>query len=240
MWKAKLEHNVIISTYNARISACEKSGRWQQALVLISEMWEAKMDPDVVSYSAGISACEKGGKWQWALALLGGMWLVQLEPDVQLQRRNQRVRERLAVAAGLVAAQGDVEGEDGAQHHPYNAGISACEKCEQWEHAIALLREMLEVKADPDVVSYSAGISACEKSEHWKLALALLSEMGGARVEANVISYSAGISACEKGAQWQRALGLLRNMWEVKLEANSATTLGSARARKESSGNRLC
>ncbi|CAK0875288.1 unnamed protein product [Prorocentrum cordatum] len=116
----------------------------------------------------------------------------------------------------------------------YNAGISACEKGEQWQRALALLSEMREAKLDPDVISYNVGISACEKGQQWQRALALLSEIAGisacekgeqwqralvllsemseAQLEPNVISYSAGISACEKGEQWQRALALLSEM----------------------------
>ncbi|CAK0809448.1 unnamed protein product [Prorocentrum cordatum] len=81
----------------------------------------------------------------------------------------------------------------------YSAGISACEKGEQWQRALALLSEMWEAKLEPNVISYSAGISACEKGEQWQRALALLSEMWEAKLEPDVISYSAGISACENG-----------------------------------------
>ncbi|CAK0817015.1 unnamed protein product [Prorocentrum cordatum] len=98
---------------------------------------------------------------------------------------------------------------------------------------------MREAKLEPDVISYNAGISACGKGEQWQRALALLSEMWEAKVEPNVISYSAGASACETGEQWQRALALLGEMWEAKLEPNSATTLGSARAGRASSGSGL-
>ncbi|CAK0831140.1 unnamed protein product, partial [Prorocentrum cordatum] len=102
----------------------------------------------------------------------------------------------------------------------YNAGISACEKGEQWHRALALLSEMREAKLELDVISYNAGISACEKGEQWQRALALLSEMREAKLEPNVISYNAGISACKKGEQWQRALALLSEMRETKLEPN--------------------
>ena len=45
-------------------------------------MWEAKLEPNVISYSTGISACEKGDQWQRALALLREMWEAKLVPDV--------------------------------------------------------------------------------------------------------------------------------------------------------------
>ena len=57
----------------------------------------------------------------------------------------------------------DVDGVHGPALVSYNAGISACEKGEQWLEALSLLREMEHAKVDPDVISYSAGISACEQ-----------------------------------------------------------------------------
>ncbi|CAK0865090.1 unnamed protein product [Prorocentrum cordatum] len=69
-------------SYSAGISACEKGVQWQRALVLISDMREAKLEADVVSYNAGISACEKGGQWQRALALLSEIWEAKLSPSI--------------------------------------------------------------------------------------------------------------------------------------------------------------
>ena len=75
-------HGSALVSYNAGISACEKSEQWQRALALLSEMWEAKLEPGVISHSAGISACEKGEQWQRALVLLREMWAAKLEPDI--------------------------------------------------------------------------------------------------------------------------------------------------------------
>ena len=75
-------HGPTSVSYSAGISACEKGGQWQQALLLLSEMWLAKLKPDVISYSGGISACEKGEQWQRAFALLSEMLEAKLEPDV--------------------------------------------------------------------------------------------------------------------------------------------------------------
>ena len=48
---------------SAAISACEKGGQWQVALVLFAAMPLAEILPDVISYNAAVSACEKGGQW---------------------------------------------------------------------------------------------------------------------------------------------------------------------------------
>ncbi|CAK0810435.1 unnamed protein product, partial [Prorocentrum cordatum] len=111
----------------------------------------AKLEPDVISYNAGISACGKGEQWQRALVLLSEMWEAMVETNVikWLQRWDQRVRDGRAVAAGAGAAEQDAGGEVGAQLS-YNAGISACEKGEQWQRALVLLGEMRGGKLEPD------------------------------------------------------------------------------------------
>ncbi|CAK0841632.1 unnamed protein product [Prorocentrum cordatum] len=186
----------------------------------------------------------------------------------------RRMQKKRSMATGFVGAQRTVGGKDGAQFS-YNVGISACEKCKQWQRAVALLSEMREAKLEPDVIylqrgdqrvreglavaagfgavqghaggnlgaqlSYNAVTSACEKGGQWQQALALLSGLLAVKLEPDVISYSAVISTCEKGEQWQRALSLFSEMSETKLEPDvSVTALGSARARRASSGSGLC
>ncbi|CAK0859317.1 unnamed protein product [Prorocentrum cordatum] len=85
MLEVGVEPNVV--SFSAGISACEKGEQWQRALVLLREMWEAKLEPDAISSS------------------------------IQLQCWDQRVREGRAVAAGFGAAQQDAGGESGAQRH---------------------------------------------------------------------------------------------------------------------------
>ena len=42
-------HGSTLVSYNAGISACEKGEQWQRALTLLSEMWEAELEPNVIS-----------------------------------------------------------------------------------------------------------------------------------------------------------------------------------------------
>ncbi|CAK0873514.1 unnamed protein product [Prorocentrum cordatum] len=66
--------------YIAGMLACKSCGQWQRDLSLLSEMREAKLEPNVIyTYSVGIRACLKGEQWQQALALLSE---AKLEPDV--------------------------------------------------------------------------------------------------------------------------------------------------------------
>ncbi|CAK0901118.1 unnamed protein product [Prorocentrum cordatum] len=104
----------------------------------------------------------------------------------------------------------------------YNAGISACGNGEQWQRALALLREIEEAKLEHDAISYGAGISACGTGGQWQRALALLSEMREAKLEPVVTSYNAGISACEVNGQWTQALDVLESMLACRVDPAAA------------------
>ncbi|CAK0788104.1 unnamed protein product [Prorocentrum cordatum] len=168
MREAKLEPNVIFS-YSAGISACEKGEQWQRALALLSEIRKAKLGPVVISlsYNAGISACEKCEQWQRALALLSEMREAKLAPNViSTARGSARARRASSGSRPWRCSARCGRRSWGPTLSIYNAGISACEKGEQWQRALALLSEMREAKLEPDAIfSYSAWISACEKGE---------------------------------------------------------------------------
>ena len=78
----------------------------------------------------------------------------------------------------------------------FSAGISACEKGEQWQWALALLSEMMrEAKLEANVISYNAGISACDKCGQWRQALSVLSELSETNLELDEISCNLGLTA---------------------------------------------
>ena len=57
MREAKVMPDVI--SCNAGISACCKCGQWRQALSVLSELWESKLELDEISYNLGITAYER-------------------------------------------------------------------------------------------------------------------------------------------------------------------------------------
>ncbi|CAK0845141.1 unnamed protein product [Prorocentrum cordatum] len=83
-------------SYNAGISACGHGGGWQKALLLLSDMGEARLQPDGISFNAAMTACGRDGAWTQALSLLGELRGAGVEPDIispRLQRGDQRVRK---------------------------------------------------------------------------------------------------------------------------------------------------
>ena len=54
---------------------------WQKALLLLAEMQEKHVDPDVNSYNMAIHTCNRGCQWQLALQLLHDMQEKDVQPD---------------------------------------------------------------------------------------------------------------------------------------------------------------
>jgi pentatricopeptide repeat domain-containing protein 1 len=119
----------------------------------------------------------------------------------------------------------------------YSAAISACEKGEpaQWALALQLLVRMGRANITADVVCFSAAISACGRGRQWERAVSLLRTMqhGGnidtgdsnnsvwmGPVKPNTVSFTAAIGACGNAGEWEEALKLLEEM-RPQVETNS-------------------
>ncbi|CAK0863261.1 unnamed protein product, partial [Prorocentrum cordatum] len=196
--------------------------QWQRALALLSEMREAKLEPDVFSPTWPVEARARS-----SLGLTctkSPVYGATTGPNrsgrpSQLHRWDQRVREGRAVAAGPGRAERDAGGEAGARRLQLH----------RWDQRV---REGRAVAAGPGraerdaggeagalrYLSYSVGVSACEKGQQWQRAWALISEMRKTKLKPNAAtSYNAGVGAGEQGEKWQWALALMSKMQEAKL-----------------------
>ena len=62
-----------VITYSSLISACEKAGRWEDALRLFDEMQRDGCTPNTVTYNSLITACGQGEfQWQEQVFVLAG------------------------------------------------------------------------------------------------------------------------------------------------------------------------
>lgn len=172
-----------VVTYSAAISACEKAGRMDEALVLLNELKaidsdDPMMQPNVVTYSAAISACEKAGRADHAVTLLGEL--------KALAAHDPTMRPNVVT---------------------YSATISACEKAGWVNEALALLDELRALgQSDPalrpNVITYSAAISACMGAgqadrARWLVAQAIRDEVvlpdAGYDAQANTLDFHANL-----------------------------------------------
>jgi pentatricopeptide repeat protein len=143
MDKRRITPNVI--SYNAAISACEKSGQWEKALELLREMDNRIIKPKVISYCAAISACEKGCQWEKALELLREMDKRGIKPDVisynaaisACQKGGQWEK-----ALGLLREMGNRNITPNAIS--YSAAIKACFDCTEYAEGLRVVRTALE------------------------------------------------------------------------------------------------
>ena len=61
----------------------------------------------------------------------------------------------------------------------YNAAISACQKCEQWQMALSILRQIRWMKLPPDLFVYGIVASMCEQGGQRKLVQSLTRDLHG-------------------------------------------------------------
>ena len=131
-----------------------------------------------------------------------------------------------------------------------NAAISACERSDEWQHALSIY---LANHLGATTITFGAAISACESGSQWPKATPeiqgvwgvysrfqgsifrfsgvveseakalLLLQLQLSSLRASVRSFSAAISACASSGKWQHSLALLDEMEAAKMAANIIT-----------------
>eukprot|EP00913_Durusdinium_trenchii_P002491 g2303.t1 len=240
--KYSLKKDVI--SFNATISACEKAGKWQNALVLLEA---ADFLADVITYNASISACEKAGKWQLAIHVLQQMKNITVEADlISYNSAISACREDawpyalhlmadvISYSSAVCACETACEWQSAwlllqtvrqkrlINVIALNSFLSTLARAGQWELALWLIYRERPVKLD--VISYSSGINACQKSSSWQHGLFLLQDANGRQLHLNVVSYSAALSTSGPSA-WHMVLGLLRRSGNFRLQLNEDTVV---------------
>ncbi|CAK0858312.1 unnamed protein product [Prorocentrum cordatum] len=209
-----------------------------------------------ISYSAGISACEKGKQWQRALALLSEMWAAKLEPDVICTTSATALGSARARKARSGSWRWRCSARCGRRSWSnaglsYSAGISACEKGEQWQRALALLSEIQLQRWDQRVregraVAVGAGAAERDVGSEGGAQRRQLQRWDQRVRERQAVAAGAGAAERDAGGE-AGARRIQLQCWDQRVRegqavaagagAASATALGSARARMASSGS---
>ncbi|CAE8683074.1 unnamed protein product, partial [Polarella glacialis] len=221
-------------TFNALVSACERSRRWDSALALVEEMLQAGLRPSVVTCSAAISACDKGQRWEWALQLLQDM------PSARLRLRPNTFSYAAAVSACEACRQWEwalqVFGESLRASCPpsvvsYGAALSACEKGGCWDGALWLLADMSRRNLSPNTIVCNAAISACARSSgKWQNCLALLASLPGLGLAPELLSCGAAVHGCAAAGRWSLVLQLLGDMRELEIRPDAPVLMDAFEA----------
>ncbi|CAE7604487.1 unnamed protein product [Symbiodinium sp. CCMP2592] len=210
--------------HGAAISACAHAGRWEQAVQLLADLREDRLDSNIILVSAAISACSHAGCWEQAVQLLAGLGEDRLDANIILVSAAVSACEKGGAWQTALQLLGDLtRSRIDADVIITNAAISACEKGEQWTQALSLLAGLDTARLEADVISYNAAISACGRCEKWSLAVGLLSDLRECRLQASTITCNAVISACGQSQEWQRAMNFLQDVKEQRLEASTVT-----------------
>lgn len=143
-----------VVSYNAVISAGEKTLQWELALTLLREIPTVGWTPDGFSYNGADRACGRFAKWEKSLALLREMptsgitsSTVSYNTAIKACARSGQWRHSVALLRKMPTG-GFFP--DGVTHYVQ------CSGRKPW-HCLG----MLTVGTTPDVVSYNSVISVC-------------------------------------------------------------------------------
>merc|ERR1740122_99197 len=77
-------------TYTACISACAKQNRWEQVVLLLSDMVSAALEPNTITWVAALDSCAQGRGWETALALL--IWMQRYHYMLEWATRDAAIK----------------------------------------------------------------------------------------------------------------------------------------------------
>ena len=92
--------------------------------------------------------------------------------------------------------------------------MAACRRGGAWAVSLALLEELRDKGAPPDVYTTSNAIAACEPARLWWRALRLLRE----QPHPNVVCYNAAMRVCSSVGGWRVALRLLDELERIAVD----------------------
>ena len=224
-----------VLTFNAALSACAKTGAWEEALALLEEMRARRLSPELVSFNAAISACARAGRWGQALKLLSTMRKVGKPPD------------RVSFNGALVAAREGGQGRtalqlltqmrdrglapDGAS---YGAALSACRRSADGKSAALLVDTMVAEGLAPSESQLVDALGACAVSGAHGEAHALWARLGAlAAAEGRPIgvrAYSTRLHERGTDGDWRGALALLDTMGAAGVPVDASCLTQALRA----------
>lgn len=190
-----------------------------QVLMLLEDLQQRFLSPDVVTCNACISACETCA-WQRALGLLG---LTGLATAVTASLITYNATLSACKVMGWVAALELFALVLRSRTPPdlvtHNAAITAC--CMQWQWAFFIFHRLkwiykmqsaqsaLHLAQMADIITYGAIITASENAARWRSALGWMREIVIRHLQPDVVACNSAMSACEKASQWQQSWCLL-------------------------------
>lgn len=203
--------------FNAAVTACAKSCRWEEGVGLLAEMVassplsSSSTIPPATASSASGPAAARRERDRGGAGNTRGPGKSSPIRGANSSRGvkcgdDTTVRGEAAQAPGSFFCRPNVV--------TYNAAMQACGSAGQWREALRLLRAMLAENIAPNATSFTSAIAACGAAGEWEQARRLLGAVKRAHGAAllSVGSYNAAIKACGDAGRFEEAVEVLREM----------------------------
>lgn len=230
--------------FNIVLASLSETREWERALMLLEQISQTGLHPDVYSFSAAISACKRASQPDEAISLFRSMCASDVRPNTvcfntvldacQAAGRH----EQLLALFGAMAAYG-VEPDAWT----YSSAIGALSRTGQWQRAMEMFDRLepllLGRSATPRQLEqynhcHAATMRAALRAGSWSAVLSLYDRLREAGVEPNSHTLRPAIVACagahaeEPEMGCQRAVRLLYSAPSVA--ANEHTYTAAAQA----------
>lgn len=176
MSKVEVSPNVV--TYNSLLAA-RSNASWRWALALLSEMEEVKLQPDQVTYNTTLVALRKAGLSRQALRASDKL----VKPNgadaytycalISACKKTAKWAKALNLVADAMRRFSKLN------KFVLSAGIAACARGLQPQHAMRLLHLGHGHGGGPDAISRDAAVTACAATFLWAEALSLIDAAPG-------------------------------------------------------------
>ncbi|XP_048493548.1 pentatricopeptide repeat-containing protein GUN1, chloroplastic isoform X2 [Beta vulgaris subsp. vulgaris] len=207
-------------TFNSMLAVC-KSGLWEEAMRLVTEMGMRGIDQDVFTYNTLLDVICKAGKMDLAFDIMSEMTAKSIMPNVVTY---STVIDGFAKAGRLEDSLGMFEEMKCAgialDRVCYNASLSILLKLGRFKDALNVCKEMESCGIRKDVVTYNALLGGFGKQGKYDEVRQVFEQMKNVRVFPNVLTYSTLIDVYSKGGLYREAMEVFREFKEAGLKAD--------------------
>eukprot|EP00953_Heterococcus_sp_UTEX-ZZ885_P008833 5254-Heterococcus_DN1.PRE.1 len=191
---------------------------------LLDQMTKEGVAPNSLTFAAVIKACGECDKWEESLAMMASMRKAKITITYQHNMSLFAASNLICTGAhntctcyvAAITASGlcrnpasalemlrTMEAVDGVKPNlfTYTAALNALRDCGMGVEAVALLKEMKDLKLAPNEHSYTAAVEACSAGGHAEQVFELLDDMKKSGVSMSTNTYAAAIRACRKQKQ---------------------------------------
>jgi len=220
-------------SYTNAISACDRAGKWREAVTTFEEMQFNGVAPTLITYGAVLTACETGKQWARSVALLEEM---PMAPDciacktvIGTCSKASRWSEAVVVLNNMTSRKVTPD------QNTLDMVVSVCSKAGQHQQAIAtcLQARRAGIQASNNVLEEVVVLAA---QSDWAEALSMLSQMEANGMERSARAFDAAGRACIAAGQQEQAMKMWRGSgnWTEALAILSSAEFAAAQISSQS------